>query len=629
MSGIAGIIDFDGAFIDPGRVEAMTAAMAHRGIDGIRHWRHGSVAIGHCLLCTTEESLEERQPLATEDEGLVLVMDGRLDNWEELRTELSGRGTVLRDRSDAELVLRAYQTWGRACLAHLDGDFALAIWDAPRQLVFCARDRMGRKPFNYYWDGKRLTFASELHAVLAMPWVPHQLNEGMLAEYLALEWYSCDETPWTGIRRLAPAHWMEIGRAGRQAGEYWQPELQTPVVYRNDDDYAEHYRHLLADAVRRTSRTHRPLACEVSGGLDSSAVFAVAADLAQRQALPAPSLSGFTLRFDDDSEANELDYARAVGAYVGVPVHEIDPTSQPLSWYREWARTYREFPGYPNGVMAWGIRKAASDQGGRALLVGAGGDEWLTGSRAYYSEELASGEWRHLYRSLSMDLRECGATNAGQWLVRSGAVVLLPAPILMMLRTRRQRKRERAAPNDDWLTPRLSAIVRQRATASGRPSRTVAFPRAGQAAMYATLHGAYDILAQESEERLAASLGVELRLPLATPAMVQFAFSTPERLRLQGRTIKALHRRAMQGLLPVRVLQRTSKADFMVTFRDHADELRGMFTADMRGSLEDWVKRPDLDAACDRCGDPASADGPDWRVWSLFGWSLLRSEVGT
>jgi len=214
MSGIAGIIRFDGAPVEPGLVEKMTAAMPYRGPDGINHWVKGSVALGQCMLRTTPESLEETQPLANEDESIVLVMDGRVDNWEELRRELLGRGALLRTRSDAELVLKAYETWGRECLPHIDGDFALVIWDARRQEAFCARDRVGNKPFNYSWDGKTFIFASELHAILGLPGFREVFNEGMLAEYLANEWYSRDETFWNGVMRLVAAHRMVIGAGG-------------------------------------------------------------------------------------------------------------------------------------------------------------------------------------------------------------------------------------------------------------------------------------------------------------------------------------------------------------------------------------------------------------------------------
>jgi asparagine synthase (glutamine-hydrolysing) len=149
MSGIAGVIHFDDAPVDLGLIETMTSAMAYRGPDGLHHWVEGSVALGQCMLRTTPESLEESQPLTNEDQSLVLVMDGRVDNWEELRRELLSCGAVLRNRADAELVLRAYEIWGRDCLAHIDGEFALVIWDVRRREAFCARDRFGSKPFYY------------------------------------------------------------------------------------------------------------------------------------------------------------------------------------------------------------------------------------------------------------------------------------------------------------------------------------------------------------------------------------------------------------------------------------------------------------------------------------------------
>ena len=223
MSGIAGIIRFDGAPSEPALVEKMTSAMAHRGPDGARHWVSGSVALGQCMLRTTPESLEEAQPLANEDESLVLVMDGRVDNWEELRNELLSRGAVLRNRSDAELVLRSYETWGTRCLHHIDGDFALVVWDEHRRAAFCARDRLGNKPFHYHWDGRTFAFSSETHAVLALPWVRQEFNEGLLAEFLAFEWFTRDETFWKGVMRLPAAHCMESQAAGLHQAEYLAP----------------------------------------------------------------------------------------------------------------------------------------------------------------------------------------------------------------------------------------------------------------------------------------------------------------------------------------------------------------------------------------------------------------------
>ena len=256
MSAIAGIIHFDGMHVPPGQVEKMTAAMAYRGPDGIRHWTKDSVALGQCMLHTTKESLEESQPLTNEDESLVLVMDGRVDNWEELRKDLLARNAVLRDRSDAELVLRAYELWGRECLQRIDGDFALVIWDARRQVAFCARDRMGNKPFNYHWNGKTLVFASELHAILALPWVSQTLNEGVLAEFLAAEWYSRDETMWNGVMRLVAAHCMQVGNGGPGIERYWEPDLWGILPYSKDEEYVvKRYKSADTPCLKRTQAT--------------------------------------------------------------------------------------------------------------------------------------------------------------------------------------------------------------------------------------------------------------------------------------------------------------------------------------------------------------------------------------
>ena len=320
MSGIAGIIHFDGRPVEPGQVEAMTAAMHYRGPDGIHHWRRGNVALGQCMLRTTPESLEETQPLTNEDESLVLVMDGRVDNWEELRRELLGKGAVLRTRADAELVLRAYEVWGRDCLPHIDGDFALVIWDARRQEAFCARDRMGNKPFTWHWTGKTLYFASEQQAILRQPSVAQVLNEDMVAEYLAAQWFSRTETLWQGILRLDAAHTMVVTPSGPTLSRYWAPDLQASLSFRSDQECAEHYRALLFDVVRRLSRSIHPVACEVSGGLDSSAIFAVAETLRRQGQLPAPALEGYTLDFSGDPDADEIDYCR-VGRGASGPVH--------------------------------------------------------------------------------------------------------------------------------------------------------------------------------------------------------------------------------------------------------------------------------------------------------------------
>jgi asparagine synthase (glutamine-hydrolysing) len=624
MSGIAGIIHFDGAPVAPGLVESMTGAMVHRGPDGIDHWVKGSTALGQCMLRTTPESLDERQPLTNEDESLVLVMDGRVDNWEELRRELLSRDAVLRNRSDAELVFRAYETWGRDCLRHIDGDFALVIWDAQRREAFCARDRIGNKPFHYHWDGRTFAFASELHAILALPWVPETLNEGLVAEFLANEWHALDETFWQGVLRLPQAHRISVDEHGLDLNQYWVPDLHATLPCTSEGEFAEYYRALLTETVRRMSRSSGALACEASGGLDSSALLAVAEHLRREGVLLAPSLDAYTLAFTDDSAANELVYARAVGEHLGVDIREIEPTRKALAWYRERARRYRVFPSYPNGVMGAGIREAAAARGSRSLLVGVGGDEWLRGSRAYYAEVLAAHQWPTLIACLAADRRDVGLGLSLWWLVRHGGVPLLPDRVKDLLRRASGVIRRKPTGARTWLAPEMQRLLRDR-RARYRRTSDMGKMKSAQRRQLDALTEPFLAHARELEEALASHSGIELRRPFFGKVLVDFALAAPEWLRLRGRTDKYLHRVSMTGYLPERVRMRETKAEFMIAFCWHLPELELVLSGDIVPARSAWVASDRVADMHTGAEDPTRLDSPEWKLWTLFGCDALAA----
>ena len=536
----------------------------------------------------------------------------------------SSRGALLRNRSDAELVLRSYELWGRDCVSRIDGDFALVIWDARRREAFCARDRIGNKPFHYHWDGKTLVFASEPHPILALPWVGEVLNQGMLAEFLANEWHSRDETFWQGVSRLVAAHRMVVDARGPRNESYWEPDLGARLPCASDEEYVEYYRALVTDLVRRMSRSSRPLACEVSGGLDSSAIFALAEHLRRQQRLLAPALEGYTLAFTDDSDANEVEYARAVGAHLGTEIHEIAPSRMPLSWYRQRAARLRAFPAYPNGAMGLGIRTEAAARGSRALLVGVGGDEWLCGSRNYYADALAAKQWRALAACLWADFREAGLGTSLWWAFRYGFIPLLPHGTRQRLRAIRARLQRRESDPLAWLSPAMQQVLQERRDryplANARKTR-----RVGQRGLIAMLSGAYPQHARDLEEGLAASVGIELRRPLFSAQMVQFAFCTPESIRVRGRTDKYLHRRAMTGLLPESVLQRQTKADFMITFQWHLAAMGEFFRSEVARSGRTWVDAGQLASLYRQTCAARDPGTPEWRLWTLFGCVALVS----
>jgi asparagine synthase (glutamine-hydrolysing) len=498
------------------------------------------------------------------------------------------------------------------------------IWDARRQEVFSARDRIGNKPLNYYWDGTTLVFASEVHAILAMPWVPEDLNEGMVAEFLAAEWYSREETFWKGILRLDGAHRMVVDSAGPNLERYWTPDLWATLPCTNEDDYVDYYRQILTDAVRRQCRSFEPVACEVSGGLDSSAIFAVAERLRRQERLPAPGLEGYTLAFCDESDANELEYARAVGRHLDCKIQEILPTRKQLSWYQQWAHHYREFPSYPNAVMGLGIRESARDQRSRVLLVGVGGDEWLCGSRNYYADALAAKQWDELLTCFDLDRRDVGLSRSLWWVFRHGLAPRIPDGTVKQFLRKRLANDQRDVEGEVWLTPPMKRLLRQRRDTylSSPAIKTRQIRRRKQSN---TLSDAYAAHAREFEERMASSVGVELRRPYFDVDLIQFAFTIPDGYLLRGHTDKYLHRKALAHLLPPAVLTRTTKAEFSVTYRWLLPEIRQELMGKISKRVQDWVEPSEVDKLLGHADNLENSSWPVWMLWGLIGCEAMSS----
>jgi asparagine synthase (glutamine-hydrolysing) len=624
LSGIAAIIRFDGRPIELGAIEAMTEAMAYRGPDGISHWRRGSVALGHLMLHTTAESLEEVQPLANEDESLVLTMDGWISNWEELRSDLMARGARLRTRSDAELVLRAYETWGEDCPARIDGEFAFVIWDAGRREAFCANDHAGLRPLHYHRDQTQLIVASDIAGVLAGPGVPARINAGMVDEFVAAEWYSVDETLWQDVSRLPPAHRLRVTKARSERSRFWLPPLEASIRYDSEAEYIAHYSDLFTDCVRRASRTHLPLACEVSGGLDSSAVFAAARKLLHERQLAAPSLGGYSLVFDPShTQASEAEFLRDVAEYWEADIKQIPAFFPDLTWFEQRGRADRDIPPYPNGAMQVSLFDAAVSDGCRVILNGHGGDEWLDGSQWYYAEQLRAREWNELFSAFRQDVEEAGLYQAARWLARYGFGQLVPGPALTLRRTwaeqlKRQRRRYLA-----HMAPEAKRRLRDRRNSNDQALVESITNKARQR-MARILLDPYNCLTRGRNSVLSARSGYEPRTPMYARAFIEFAFSVPERLRRHGNVRKHIHREAMAGLLPESVVGRTTKAEFSSTFYP---PLAAMERQLLRSRSERAINSVDSDGVrllYSQCnGQPALAN---WQLWGIFGCDLLTGE---
>ena len=321
MGGIAAIFELGGRPADPLAMQRMLDAMDYRGPDGTAYWTGADAALGACLMHTTTEEREAALPWKNEDGSLLLVFDGYVADHHGLRGKLKERGVRLRNRSDAELVLRAFETWGDDCARHIDGEFAYMIWNARQRSLHCARDHAGLRPLFYYRARDHLLLASDLAAIRAAAGVPLEPDETVLVQLAANQYHFRDETIWSGVKRVMPAHAMYFDRSNQQAWRYWDLPEPYSIRHSSDAEYAEHYRHVLQESVQQASRSDRALGIEVSGGLDSTAVFAVADQLAKEGKLGAPGLDAFALEGPRGSAADETAFIQAAANRFDHTIH--------------------------------------------------------------------------------------------------------------------------------------------------------------------------------------------------------------------------------------------------------------------------------------------------------------------
>lgn len=237
-------------------IRKMASAMKYRRADSEQVWQSGPAAMAVSLLHTTAESYESAQPNLSEDGRLAIAMDGFLSNWEELRRELLSRSAVLRNRSDVELVLRAFEIWGEDCIARLEGEFAIVVMDLRAQRIVCARDHQGLRPLYYYHSRDQFLVASDIRTILsALARLPEP-NLEYLAEILVVQPHTFDQTGWTGVHRIPPASRLIFDGKNARLTRYYELPQIAKRTFKSDADAVAEYRDILRDSIRRVSRSH-------------------------------------------------------------------------------------------------------------------------------------------------------------------------------------------------------------------------------------------------------------------------------------------------------------------------------------------------------------------------------------
>ena len=618
MSAIGAIFsgeDEAGGMIARGK-DVMLRSLSQVPHDDAHTWQGGPMVLAAATLHTTGDSREARQPVTSADGAMAAVFDGFLLNPAEIARDCAAKGCAPRNRSDVEIALAAYRAWGEGCAVRLEGEFAFIVADKAAGRLFAARDHMGLVPLYYRREGARLTLASDYRTLLALSRTPPEPNRDYLAQVVASRWFLREATPWHGIERIVRAHYLTYDGDRPRTANYWVPPTDVTIRYRRDEDYADHYRELLFDCVKRASRSDRMVGTAVSGGLDSTALFCVAERLDRNGELLAPGIRPYTFTASEGSNAFELPYARTAARHVGRELKECPLFEPDAEWYAGDAARYADIPVPSNGAMMLGIDRQVVVDGCRVLINGNGGDEWLQGSEHYYREFVAERDPGAMMRALHRDARRVGWRGALGTAGRHALAELAPGPLRSAISARLKAVRGERRDTLFWLARDLRAMLRRAEAEYDRmlPDEVLPWMKHNLA------RSPFSDLANSLMYRQRAAIGLQSRHPMLSRRFIEFATSTPAHIKRRAGVGKFVHRMAMKGIVPDEVLQRRSKANFT--------------NAAIDAQFADYVRRCGTTVLPDLCNMEGVAEllqidfaTPEGDLWAWEIWGLYASAV--
>jgi len=614
MCGIVGQLRPPQDTVSPDLAARMCAALEHRGPDSRGIFRDDRAFLGIQRLRIIDLSTGD-QPVFNEDRSVVVVLNGEIYNFKELRADLRRRGHRFSTQGDTEVIVHLYEEYGADCVRHLHGMFAFALWDQRRQQLLIARDRIGKKPLVYALRDGILSFASEMGALLEDRTIPREVDHGALDGYLALGYVPAPLTAVRGVHKLPPAHTL-VMRDGKVTLErYWKLDYSKKLDGVPVEELCERLRTELRAATRRRMISDVPLGAFLSGGIDSSAIVAAMAEISHEP------VRTFSIGFDH-AGFDELPYARRIAQQFGTVHEEFEVRANAVEIVpkivRHYGEPFADSSAIPSFYLAEMTRRHVT-----VALNGDGGDESFGGYQRYVANAVAA----RLDR-IPTPVR-LGITAMGRRLPAGGSISSITNKTRRLASTLALDGSARYAQYMSWFdlahrralyTPAFAAssgvgtddpIAATWAATSG--SRVVDKMLEVDIATYL----AGDLIPKIDIATMA--YGLEARSPLLDHEFMQFAASIPASLKVRGKEKKWILREAMRGWLPDDILDRP-KQGFTIPLAPwlrkdlrtwSRDILLDPATLD-RGYFEPQAVRRMLDR------HDAGADGDARRIWSLL-----------
>lgn len=619
MCGIAGIVDFRGLQHNGG-VEYIIDSQTHRGPDHYGKWRSpdGLCALGFNRLSIIDLSPAGHQPMQDPDTGNMLIFNGEIYNFLELREQISKQGGRFHSQTDTEVILKLYRQHGVGCLRHLRGMFAFALWDAKEQRLFVARDRLGEKPFSFALVDGVLIFSSEIHSLVRHPLVDRALDPEALELFLDLQYIPAPWSIYKSVRKLLPGHFGIFDRDGFKQEQYWELDYTSKSAIHTEGEALEALDERLREAVRIRLIADVPLGSTLSGGVDSSVVVAMMAHLSERP------VKTFNIAFRE-AAFDESHFAREVAQRYGTEHTVFQVESDIETMLPKMVRHYGEPYGDKGAVPAFYVSESARQQV-TVAMNGDGGDELLGGYPRYFIPEWYAGllskwpRWHDLGEQLAfLDRFQSDNSLRGRVARRFWMRYIYPeaqslGPLSTVYWAHGWRR--------DLLGEFNSGVVsRWRISKLKAALENAAHPMDRMLWLDTTTYLRDDGLVKMDIASMHCSL--EARTPLVDHELVEFAASLPARLKLKGGMSKYLLKKLAERYLPKHIIYR-QKQGFSIPVDDW-----------LRGPLQPYVREIVLNRdLMEPLAMPvirkvygeflAGIDNHGYRIWLLLIFGLWR-----
>ncbi|MBX2901208.1 MAG: asparagine synthase (glutamine-hydrolyzing) [Cyclobacteriaceae bacterium] len=533
MCGITGVVSINP--IDRAAVEKITLMLAHRGPDAqaVYLTPEQTVALGHRRLSIIDLRDAANQPMHSPTGRYTLVFNGEIYNYEILKKELQARGTVFKTTSDTEVLLAAYEAWGKEALNRLEGMFALAIYDHRNRSLFLARDRVGKKPLYYYQSQNLFVFASEPKAILAYPACKPKINTQALLNFLQLGYIPEPLTAWQNIHKLPAACWGVVTEPGKiQINSYWS--INGQVNYDVEEDeiaVTNRLSELLSNAVKKRLRSDVPLGALLSGGTDSSVVCALANEHLKGK------LKTFNIAFTD-AQFNESKYAERVARVLGTDHHTFSLTAPEAVGYMHKYLGHFDEPFADTSAIPTLMVSEKTRQQVTVALTGDGGDELFLGYGSYrWAERIATWQWAGKAMAPLLSKMPRAFSKAGQMLQANSPQEIFTIEQGFFTNTEMQKLSIASYSPFQFLHPANSKAPAER-----------------QALFDFNYYLPDDLLVKV--DRASMYYGLECRCPLLDHEVAAYAFALPMQYKMRGRVQKYLLKKLLERYLPHELVHR-------------------------------------------------------------------------